>query len=216
MVLLKLCLIVYFRRSRCRNSRLYSFRKFPILCNYKPLESGILYSSFGRVSPLWKDYFDSSSLKFGQNVCRRLLKISLFFPRWPLAHYILRTIRSSNLTIALQGNENTWKCWHTFRDWWSVVSTSLLSRLWGFCFKTARVAFIRWTPVKVWSNLKYNDNLVFVETVSFLKDSFLAFLLFAGDGVMGSTLKKESSLPWVELWRAFCSFFIPERILSSL
>lgn len=32
----------------------------------------------------------------------------------------------------------------------------------------------------------------------------------------GRTLKNESSLPCVDPWRAFTSFFVPDRILSSL
>lgn len=47
------------------------------------------------------------------------------------------------------------------------------------------------------------------------KSNLLTFRLLDGLGE-GRTLKKESSLPWVDPWRAFVSFFIPERILSSL
>ena len=41
------------------------------------------------------------------------------------------------------------------------------------------------------------------------------FLLLAKVGE-GRTLKNESSLPCVDPWRAFTSFFVPDRILSSL
>lgn len=51
--------------------------------------------------------------------------------------------------------------------------------------------------------LKYNNWLWFT------------FLLLAKVGE-GRTLKNESSLPCVDPWRAFTSFFVPDRILSSL
>ena len=51
--------------------------------------------------------------------------------------------------------------------------------------------------------LKYNTWLWFT------------FLLLAKVGE-GRTLKNESSLPCVDPWRAFKSFFVPDRILSSL
>lgn len=50
----------------------------------------------------------------------------------------------------------------------------------------------------------------FVFLLSFLR------LFDALFGVVGSTLKKPSSLPCTDVLRAFCSFVIPDLILSSL